>query len=56
MHVNHLSDDFLITQYLKGDESGLKQLITRYEQSCSLPFSFLLRSVIWQKTFCRKPL
>ncbi len=32
MHVNHLSDDFLITQYLKGDESGLKHLITRYEQ------------------------
>lgn len=32
MHVSHVSDDLLITQYLNGDESGLKQLITRYEQ------------------------
>lgn len=32
MHVRQLSDDCLIAQYLNGDESGLKHLITRYEQ------------------------
>lgn len=43
MHVNHLSDDILITQYLNGDESGLKQLITRYEQKLFISIFILVK-------------
>ncbi|MCC6384820.1 MAG: sigma-70 family RNA polymerase sigma factor [Bacteroidia bacterium] len=43
MAVNHLSDDILITNYLAGDENGIKHLFLRYERRLFTSILILVR-------------